>query len=194
MTISADGKVSACSLGKGSGFGCSIQPPNGSARSLSALIYPRSVGGKVFRFWCLCATRSRMRDVAPCCPRRTGAPDAGGPLDVWAAVPAKSVFGNFGVVRIGGAVLVRKAQVSRSRLVADLSRLCRVFSVDNTSRYLSDLWRGGQSFLVQSVLLVHEARERQPDRQGERMRHVLRTFFQNARKPGGLSGRIMRGL
>ena len=23
------------------------------------------------------------------------------------------------------------------------------------------------------------------------MRHVLRTFFQNARKPGGLSGRIM---
>lgn len=26
----------------------------------------------------------------------------GPPLDVWAAVPAKSVFGNFGVVRIGG--------------------------------------------------------------------------------------------
>lgn len=65
VTISADGKVSACSLGKGSGFGCSIQPPNGSARSLSALIYPRSVGGKVFRFWCRCATRSRMRDVPP---------------------------------------------------------------------------------------------------------------------------------
>lgn len=65
VTISADGKVSACSLGKGSGFGCSIQPPNGSARSLSALIYPRSVGEKVFRFWCRCATRSRMRDVPP---------------------------------------------------------------------------------------------------------------------------------
>ena len=43
------------------------------------------------------------------------------PLDVWAAVPAKSVFGNFGVVRIGGAVLVRKDPVSRSRLVAEFS-------------------------------------------------------------------------
>ena len=45
----------------------------------------------------------------------------GAPLDVWAAVPAKSVFGNFGVVRIGGAVLVRKDPVSRSRLVAEFS-------------------------------------------------------------------------
>ena len=64
VTISADGKVSACSLGKGSGFGVR-DPANGSARSLSALIYPRSVGEKVFRFWCRCATRSRMRDVPP---------------------------------------------------------------------------------------------------------------------------------
>ena len=35
--------------------------------------------------------------------------------------PQSPVFGNFGVVRIGGAVLVRKDPVSRSRLVAEFS-------------------------------------------------------------------------
>ena len=41
----------------------------------------------------------------------------GAPLDVWAAVPAKSVFGNFGVVRIGGAVLVRKEDVYKRQVL-----------------------------------------------------------------------------
>lgn len=79
VTISADGKVSACSLGKGSGFGCSIQPPNGSVRSLSALIYPRSVGEKVFRLWCRFAIRSRMRDVASLLSSPDGSARCGGP-------------------------------------------------------------------------------------------------------------------
>ena len=190
MTISADGKVSACSLGKGSGFGVLDTATERLGGSLSALIYPRSVGkrfsgsgaGALLAQGCVTYPLLSSPDRSARC---------GGPLDVWAAVPAKSVFGNFGVVRIGGAVLVRKDPVSRSRLVAEFSPAVPGFSVDNASRYLSDLWRGGQSFLGQSVLLVYGARERQPDRQGERMHHVLRAFFQNARKPGGLSGRIM---
>ena len=103
LVISADGKVSACSLGKGSGFGVLDTATERLGEKLVGLDIPRSVGERFSGFWCRCAIRSRMRDVAPCCPRRTGALDAGAPLDVWAAVPAKSVFGNFGVVRIGGA-------------------------------------------------------------------------------------------
>ena len=44
-----------------------------------------------------------------------------GPLLTYGLPFPQSPFGNFGVVRIGGGVLVRKAPVSRSRLVADLS-------------------------------------------------------------------------
>ena len=84
-------------------------------------MYPLGRWGKGLRVLGLVRGSRKDEGRTPCCPRRTGAPDAGAPLDVWAAVPAKSVFGNFGVVRIGGAVLVRKAPVSRSRLVADLS-------------------------------------------------------------------------